>query len=312
MEKENQLNSLLLSSLKGYGYNAQVVEIHHIHELKDNINKNYSNGLFNEEFYQERLTGFVFNPSINLSQALSIIIVAAFQPQFRIKINLNEESYSYIIPPTYLYYSDKQINKILKEILKPYGYKIERAILPVKLLAVHSGLCQYGKNNISYISGMGSFFRLTAYYTDMPCLEDTWHEIKVMEECTDCEYCLRSCPAGAISSERFLLYAERCVSFHNERSGEFPKWIKPSWHNCLIGCLYCQRVCPLNQKLLGQFEDKVEFSQDETLLLLKGVELEKHSVETIKKLKDIDWIDDLDILARNLNALINKEIIGKI
>lgn len=307
MEKENQINTILLSSLKEYGYNSRVVKIYHMHELKDSIDKNYSKGLFNEEFYQERLTGFVFKPSINLSQARSIIIVAAFQPQFRIKINLNEESYSYIIPPTYLYYSDKQINKILTEILKPYGYYIERAILPVKLLAVHSGLCQYGKNNISYIPGMGSFFRLTAYYTDMPCLEDIWDEIKVMEECTHCEYCLRSCPTGALSSERFLLYAERCISFHNERSIKFPQWIKHSWHNCLIGCLYCQRACPLNKKLLRQFEDKVEFSQVETLLLLKGVKLEKHSEETIIKLKEIDWLDDLDILARNLNVLINRD-----
>jgi len=96
-------------------------------------------------------------------------------------------------------------------------YQIARMALPLKILAVRSELASYGKNNISYIPGMGSFYRLIAFYSDFPCQEDIWLEPQMMKHCHNCSACLDNCPTGAITSGGFLLHAERCITFHNER-----------------------------------------------------------------------------------------------
>jgi epoxyqueuosine reductase len=38
----------------------------------------------------------------------------------------------------------------------------------LKRLAVRSGLARYGRNNVTYVEGMGSFLELSASLTDMP------------------------------------------------------------------------------------------------------------------------------------------------
>ena len=107
-------------------------------------------------------------------------------------------------------------------------------------------------------------------------------------------------------SERFLLHAERCITFHNEKPGDipFPAWIDPSWHNCLVGCLHCQRVCPQNREFLHWVEERVEFSQEETALLLQGVALDQLPPATAKKLEQSDMVELLDVLPRNLGVLL--------
>jgi len=184
--------------------------------------------------------------------------------------------------------------------------------LPVKLLAVRSGLGAYGKNNICYVPGMGSFHRLVAFYSDLPCPEDNWQELQMLERCQNCSACVRHCPTGAIpsaqlrtgTSERFLLRAERCITFHNERAGDFPfpAWLDPSWHNCLVGCLDCQRICPQNKDFLEWVEEGAEFSREETALLLEGVPLDQLPAETGRKLEQLDLIEYFDALPRNLRV----------
>ena len=112
----------------------------------------------------------------------------------------------------------------------------------------------------------------------------------MMAACQNCAACLRHCPTGAISSERFLLHAERCLVFHNERPGDvpFPDWIDPAWHNCLEGCMHCQWICPENKRFRDWVEDKEEFSEEETELILRGGPPERLSKETIGKLERLD------------------------
>ncbi len=195
---------------------------------------------------------------------------------------------------------------MLSDILKTKGFNLYSAELPEKLLAVRSGLAQYGKNNITYIEGTGSFHRLRAFLSDLPDIEDSWLGLQSMELCNKCSACINKCPTGAIAPHRFLIQAEKCLTFHNERQAEFPDWIEPSWHNCLIGCMACQSVCPANKKLLNRFEEKESFTEEETGLILKGTSRYQLPRATIGKLQRIYLWDDMDIIPRNLNVLIEQ------
>ncbi len=106
-----------------------------------------------------------------------------------------------------------------------------------------------------------------------------------------------------------MIRAERCIVFHNERKGDiqFPSWIDPSLHNCLIGCMQCQRACPQNKKFLNWIEETEEFSEEETMLLLNGATKEKLSTATLKKLRNIDMLEDIGVFPRNLTVLLDRD-----
>jgi epoxyqueuosine reductase len=304
----------LFSQLEERGYKGRIVSIQHLGDLQEEMEGHHRQGLFDEEFYQTWITRFAFSPPDSLPGARSLMVVAIPQPQIRVVFTWNAETLPLIIPPTYVGYEEtnKQVEDLLAGILGPAGYRVAQATLPIKLLAVRSGLGAYGKNNICYVPGMGSFHQLAAFYSDLPCQEDHWQELQMMERCQNCSACLRNCPTGAIpsaslrtgTSERFLLRAERCITFHNERGGDFPfpAWLDPSWHNCLIGCLDCQRVCPQNKDFLEWVEEGAEFSQEETALILEGVPLDQLPAATVRKLEQIDFTEFPDVLPRNLGV----------
>jgi epoxyqueuosine reductase len=159
------------------------------------------------------------------------------------------------------------------------------------------------------VAGLGSFHRPAAFYSDLPCDEDApWQPVRMLERCTDCRACLRRCPTGAIVEERFLLHAERCIVYHNEKPGAvpFPDWLKPAWHNCLVGCMHCQAICPENKAVVGWVEDGPAFSAEETALLMAGTPPDQLPAALAHKLREGDLLDMLDILPRNMKALFER------
>jgi epoxyqueuosine reductase len=155
---------------------------------------------------------------------------------------------------------------------------------------------------------MGSFFQIVAAYSDTPCEEDDWREPVVMKNCEGCDLCRLACPTGAIPSDRFLLRGERCIVFHNEKKGDipFPDWMADTWHNCLIGCMHCQRACPLNKQVLGWIEDEETFSEEETALLVNGVPANTIPASMLKRLEHLSLIEDIDKFPRNLGVFFKK------
>jgi epoxyqueuosine reductase len=302
MRPENTTQSLN-EQLASQGYKSKILSSDHIQGLQKDIESQYRQGLFDEEFYTEELTGFDFKIADSLSGLKSLIIVAAPQPQVRVTFNGLGGPYYVTIPPTYSYETDRQIQDLLGRQLNPAGFQVKKAKLPWKLLAVRSGLAQYGKNNITYVDGMGSYHRLVAFISDLPADEDFWQEPQVLERCQNCKACMKACPTGAITADRFLLNGQRCLTFHNERRGEFPQWIKPSWHNCLVGCLYCQKACPVNKDVIKSVTAGPVFSEEETAFILQGAPLKEVPHAAIQKLEQLDVIEYLPVLGRNLSAL---------
>jgi epoxyqueuosine reductase len=300
----------LFARLRERGFQARTVSVSHLHQLQKEIESLHSHALLDSQFYKDRLAWFKFQIPQDLPKAQTLIVVAVPRPQTRAIFVWNGQRRPLILPPTYTAYDDitKKVENLLAKILGEKGYKSTGTALPLKLTAARSGLVQYGRNNICYVSGLGSFLQLVAVYSDVPCEEDSWQEATMTKSCEECELCRRACPTGAIPSRRFLLRAERCISYHNEKKGDvqFPKWMDASWHNCIVGCMLCQRVCPEDKKFIQWIGEEEEFSEEETTLLLEGAPHHKLPATTLRKLEHLSLVDYLDSLHRNLGIYFKK------
>jgi epoxyqueuosine reductase len=296
--------------LREFGYQARTISVEHLPLLQKQIEEQRSQKLLDAQFFQERLSWVRFQIPESLPNAQSIIAVAVPRPQTRGVFTWNGVRRPLILPPTYTAYKSimKQVQDLLAQLLNEKGYTVTETALPLKLLAARSGLIQYGRNNIGYVSGMGSFLQLAAVYSDMPCEDDSWQVPSMLQACEKCDLCRRACPTGAIPSGRFLLRAELCISYHNEKKGDipFPSWMDASWHNCIEGCMRCQRACPVDKQFLDWVEDEEEFSEEETALLLEGTPPEKLPEETVRKLTHLDILNDIGILPRNLSVFFKR------
>jgi epoxyqueuosine reductase len=293
--------------LKQEGWKGKIISIEHVRDLQEEIEDHYQNGRLDQELYDGYLDRFDFNILENFSDAKSLIIVSVPQPHVRVAFTWQGQTYPGIIPSTYRLDTDYQIKEMLERLLKPEGFDLKEKRLPDKLIAVCSGLARYGKNNIAYVPGMGSLHRMVVFASDLPCVEDHWGEAKPLKTCDKCTACMDACPTGAIVPDRFLIHAERCITFHNERPGAFPKWLDPSWHNCLVGCLYCQNACPMNQKLLNWIEDEAVFSEKETDCLVKGVLPDNMPKTMFGKLEKLGMKEYVGVLGRNLHAIMKNQ-----
>ncbi|MGB7294984.1 MAG: 4Fe-4S double cluster binding domain-containing protein [Candidatus Aminicenantales bacterium] len=294
----------VLQELERHGFQARIVSASRLPELEEAIVSRRDRGEFSQNFYRERLSYFRFNPPESLPGARSIIVAAFLQPKTRVLLHLDGKPIPVDIPPTYLYYPDSFAENILQGILKPVGYRLARTALPLKLLAVRSGLATYGRNNISYVPGMGSYHRLMAFYSDYPAADDSWLTARLMNSCAQCWACLRNCPTGAIAEDRFLLNAERCLTYLNEKPGDFPGFVHPSFHNALVGCFHCQDVCPENRPFRHRVEPGEEFSEEESRLLLRYEAAGNLPASIRRRLENMDLMDYIGFLPRNLRAVI--------
>jgi epoxyqueuosine reductase len=208
--------------------------------------------------------------------------------------------------------SPVRILETLEGGLAAQGYHLAHAPrLPHKLLAVRSGLGKYGRNNLVYVAGMGSFINLNLFFSDLPCPDDGWCATQMMAACEFCRICQQACPTAAIRADRVLLDNERCLPYFNEAGSEwdFPDWIDPAAHHCLYGCLRCQNVCPVNHDYLHNGAPvHVAFSPDETGALLEGRALDDLPTGLRAKVEALDMQEYLGAIPRNLRALLAQPV----
>ncbi len=294
-------------------YKYKTISVDHFHELQADIDTlKQKDQLSSHKTYQEYITKLRFTLPEDFPTAKSVIILAAFSPLAKTRFRWQGKSHDVMIPPQYNGngVSPEEIQKVIRrEILKNTESTIKRAKhLHLKLLAVRSGLAQYGRNNISYIDGMGSFHYLYAFFTDFEFEEDHWTSIEMMAICEKCRICRKKCPTGAIQKEKFVIDAGKCLTLYNELPGTFPSWISPQSHNSLIGCLQCQLYCPVNQKIRKKFELFADITEEETALLLSQGDDQVLLASLAEKLKlfSLQNVDvHLSTLSRNLEVLLN-------
>jgi len=239
----------------------------------------------------------------------TVVVIVKPRPAHTVTFKLGETQIQAVLPPTYVRYQPlfDDVRRDLQEHGLP-GARVERVGAPLKLLAASLGLVRYGLNNVTYAPGIGSYLQLFGYLTDAALpLPDGWRPKAptLLQECETCGACLSNCPTGAIAEDRVLLHAERCLTFINENPGSIPAWV-PTWaHNGLIGCLLCQRSCPVNPPLPLECTG-VSFTGEETQALMGDTGERSGPVwDGVRaKLKELGQPSSEPVLGRNLRALV--------
>jgi epoxyqueuosine reductase len=286
----------------------------HLEELQHDVDSLRNQGkLSDNRTYRSYIEDMKFKTPEKLPDAKSLVIMAIPNKPMHVKFHLNGKTHETTLPPQYYNdgITDETIQEIIQhDIIKKPGYKLEKTRdIHLKLTAVRSGLGKYGRNNLCYVEGMGTLLKLVAYFTDCE-LPDNWNDIEMMPICKNCRICMKNCPNGCITEENFVINAGKCLSLYNEIKGTFPKWIKPTAHNTLIGCMKCQAPCPANKEVITQTGRLEDITEEETRKILNGTPDPKLLVTLQRKLKDFDATQSTDsftIFTRNLKALLNTE-----
>jgi epoxyqueuosine reductase len=298
------MNNLLKDEAIIHGDRLQIVSLHHVCDLKDDIELFAQSEILND--FQKWIINDLYNysiPSANFT-VQSIILMALSHP-FYADVIFNKSGKEYL-GKCLVRSNFDEADKYLKTYLGKFGYHAERANnLPLKRLGVQSGLSEYGRNNITYINGMGSNFSLVAYFSDIPCENDTWRNAATARACDNCNVCINNCPTGAIIKERFLIDNQKCLSAINETPGDFPEWLPMSVHHTCYDCLRCQEKCPMNIGHIDKMTKCFMFSEQETEMLLQGNLIENFSEDTKQKIFTLGLDEWYEAIPRNIKALMN-------
>lgn len=302
----------LTTEIKSIDCQYGFLDIRRVPELKRELESRLHKGQLDTAFYANNLERLEVSAPIRFTEVNSLIIIAAPLPLTRLIFEYQGRGRPVQIPPFYVF-KDKlaAIRKALGRSLGAAGYQIADARVPLKLAAVRSGLASYGRNNLAYIEGMGSFHRLVAFYTDLPSPADAWFRLNEMEECTSCGFCLGNCHTDCLIPDvgnRFLARAEKCLTLYNEEPGELPSWITPWLHNSLIGCMRCQSSCPVNRTFIRNVPISDTFSEQEAMAILATPVFDNLPGALQEKLGKYDLQEYYDLVPRNLKFLLEWEL----
>ncbi len=297
----------VMAALTGRGWKARVVAAEHLADAAARVDSALESGALDagaaarvRSDYEAQLPG-------ELGEARSVVIAAAARPLTQATLTLDGQRHTVAVPPHYAGYfaAAHQLTAAVATALAPAGHGAAKIAPPLKTLAAGSGLARYGRNNIAYVAGFGSYLVLAACASDAPPPPDAaWGEPHLLERCERCSACLRACPTGAIHADRFLLQADRCLTWVNEDEAPFPAWVDPAWHTCAVGCLRCQQVCPEDAVVDLRVTPPEVFDEAESRLILAAADAAALAAATREKLARCGLDYSAALVARNIRALI--------
>jgi epoxyqueuosine reductase len=206
--------------LAGVPFPHRIVSAEHRDDLKREIEAAYAFGLLSDFIFRSYTRIFDCPLPDDCSGARSLIVGALPHPQSSVAFTSRGLRFTVLVPPSYIRYWEltRNAEALLNERLAPQGHWARFARVPQKALAVRSGLARYGRNNITYVPGLGSFHMLVSYYSSLPCEQDEWGEPRLLERCESCTACRRACPTGAIPEDRFTV-RQATAARRSTRSG---------------------------------------------------------------------------------------------
>ncbi|MEW6569522.1 MAG: 4Fe-4S double cluster binding domain-containing protein, partial [Chloroflexota bacterium] len=235
-------------------------------------------------------------------------------PAHRVTFDTGRGVFEVVVPPTYAWHGKvrRQVKHELETIVLKGKYRVATLRAPLKAIAARLGLVTYGRNSLTYAPGMGSYHQLMGFLTDAtvePRPTCAARCAEISSECECCQACRSACPTGAIRADQLMLEAEKCVTLHNGSTRAWPGWIPESAHNCLVGCLICQEVCPQNEGLLRLEPAGVSFTEEETRAILSdNADHSSSAWGAIKtKLNAAGMVYLEAVMGRNLKALMAQE-----
>jgi epoxyqueuosine reductase len=277
----------------------------HLPGVQESVAALVRQGLIDESLH--RGWHFFLQSNRMLPSATTIFIVALPSPFTDVSFESQGTVFHAMVPPGIFVREDEsRAAHVLADALRPEGHRAVKASLALKTLAVGSGLARYGRNNITYVPGMGSYHRLIAFYSDCPCEVDTWRRPEMMPACLSCHACREQCPARSILPGRFLIRAERCRDYIN--AGRQPAaWLQDP-DGPLAGCLRCQEVCPANHGVPRTLLSGPSFTADETGMIVDAAPVVALPTATRHKLDRLAEDDIYTALSMNLRALMSARL----
>ena len=273
------------------------VSIEQIRDLQADLTKFRSENDANLSDYQKWIFDDLYRFDA-LADTKSIIIVAVSRPAYaKVTWALNGKEYKAF---SGLAATSGKTTDYITTAIQAAGYSINpQSRLPMRRIAVQSGLAQYGRNNIIYVDGMGSALALLAFSTDAPCENTTWQEPVVSLTCTGCRICQALCPTDAIVPDKLLIESDKCLTRLNQLNDDFPDWVPPTAHHSTYYCMMCQARCPMNK---DQEPIEIFFNQTETARILVGGPYDDVSTELQDKITLLN-LGKLASIPRNLRVL---------
>ena len=300
---------------KARGYEIAWGSASVLKDVNDEFDQLEDSGKFKADIYQELLSWLRLEDPKPFPNPETVFAIAVPRPTHKLVFELPDDRIETILPPTYVKHFETReaVRRDLSSSVFEDRYKTAILKAPLKALAARLGLVSYGRNNITYVPGMGSFFQLVGVITDavLPSNTNTPGKAKPCPECQKCKVCIKACPTEAIQEERFLLRGEKCFVRYSENQIPWPSWLLPklekcfSAQTCLVGCLLCQLPCPMNKGRV-QIEDAgVSFTAEETgKIIVKNTHgLDSLEDETREKIQSLG-LTEFQIIGRNLRELL--------
>ncbi len=292
-------------------YKFRSLPIEYMSKLSDDMNRLKTSGtLSNNETYRSYIDEFEINPPEKLPEAKSVILIALPDPVIHIDFNYQNTKHRVVVAPGYTRLNVRLTDlgaDIRKNITGNKETKFEYAYIPAKLMAARTGLARYGKNNIAFIDGMGSYFKILTFFTDYEAKELRWQQPEVLQLCKGCDLCIKNCPTQCIREEPFVIDAGKCITLYNELADPFPEWMPAEAHNALAGCMRCQDICPANKDIPHSTEFLADVTSAETEAILSDTPDEKQLESVKTKLARVGLVADMNHLAQNLRAVLTAQ-----
>lgn len=290
---------------KKRGYLIGIGGIDLIKKVKKELEQRKVTKEIDPNFFEEYLR---FIKGLNISKidhSSSLIVVAVPRSAHIVSFELDTKIIKMILPPTYVGYRSlfETIRQELEKQVFGGKVRVKTLFAPLKALATLLGVVSYGRNNITYIPEFGSYFQLVGFLADTPLPKTEYIESnrkKELKECANCGACIKACPMGVISKDRFLIRAEKCYTLFSESISPIPAEMRPPSPDCIIGCMKCQMVCPANKGRLKYKDTGISFSSEETHAILDSERMNPKLLEAIAaKFSVLGLSESSDIVFRN-------------